>query len=699
MITVINKTNKGLYNQLFAQVQDWLSKHDAEGREVEAYSANALLGLVKDENGQLVVDEEGNNIPETITSLEEFYSFMATITNTPALEIYTRLPLDEPPFFIDANKRTIEVPKDFAANGVSVQGDEIAEILFFKIDRFFDATDLNECDIYVQWRSSELDGNGKPKEGVSKTWIKDIESEPGYLIFGWPITSKITNTAGNITFSVRFYRMNEANKLVYSFSTLDQTVTIKPALDYNIENIVNEVSSILEEDATGLIMERAVNTSSFAGNTAPEMPYWEDGIEEGLQGFTVVLKNDGETVKYQIMNLGVDDRGFSTQPIHLKAAALSNDSGVVIHKWLKLVYGNDPDGEVKITTSDGTTRFAKVVDYDTDIKETDALSNKTYYYKDGDAFKPIVIPAGSSTPPSIAELIEEYEEVYQLVATAIIDETGKYVASASNRVGKSVSEALVADAIYVPYPKAPELENDGVIQLLGTDAQPILKEDAEDAVVLGIDFALKDEFDNRVEEHGGKATYQWNRYPLNTEDNEKTPVGTDEQLLLTYEDDEEGWYEVVVTNNLNKETASTTSEKLRITHMPVALTVELARAEDDVRSEDAHNNGLGIKQDVVEASAEPYRTDEDSITYKWYRYAENTGDFDIDKEAAKRYEYVINGDIPIEDIGGEYADIVANEATFYPPANVAGVFFCEVTNTYNGSTTKVLSPFYNVQNV
>jgi len=181
MITVINKTNKGLYNQLFAQVQDWLSKHDAEGREVEAYSANALLGLVKDENGQLVVDEEGNNIPETITSLEEFYSFMATITNTPALEIYTRLPLDEPPFFIDANKRTIEVPKDFAANGVSVQGDEIAEILFFKIDRFFDATDLNECDIYVQWRSSELDENGKPKEGVSKTWIKDIESEPGYL--------------------------------------------------------------------------------------------------------------------------------------------------------------------------------------------------------------------------------------------------------------------------------------------------------------------------------------------------------------------------------------------------------------------------------------------------------------------------------------------------------------------------------------
>jgi hypothetical protein len=51
------------------------------------------------------------------------------------------LPQDEELFEIDANKRKINVPASFSG-GASVVGDEIAETIYFSIDRYFDITDF-----------------------------------------------------------------------------------------------------------------------------------------------------------------------------------------------------------------------------------------------------------------------------------------------------------------------------------------------------------------------------------------------------------------------------------------------------------------------------------------------------------------------------------------------------------------------------
>ena len=48
---------------------------------------------------------------------------------------WVRLPVDEEVFKIDANSRKINVPKEFASNGVGIVGDELAEIVWFKINR------------------------------------------------------------------------------------------------------------------------------------------------------------------------------------------------------------------------------------------------------------------------------------------------------------------------------------------------------------------------------------------------------------------------------------------------------------------------------------------------------------------------------------------------------------------------------------
>jgi hypothetical protein len=92
----------------------------------------------------------------TIVNIDDYFACLAElarIENDPNIKnidpIFTILPATEQTFDIDANKRTISIPENFAKYGVGVQGDEIAEILYFSIDRYFDAMDLAEMDIIV----------------------------------------------------------------------------------------------------------------------------------------------------------------------------------------------------------------------------------------------------------------------------------------------------------------------------------------------------------------------------------------------------------------------------------------------------------------------------------------------------------------------------------------------------------------------
>ena len=688
MITVINKANKGLYNQLFEQVQEWLYTHDEAGEPVDLEDENArpLLGKATDpDTGEVIVDPEtGEEVMETITSLEELFEFMYFITNfTP---LYTRLPLDEEPFFIDADKRTISVPKDFATNGVSVQGDEVAEILFFKINRFFDATDLNECKIFIQWKSSEIDEQtGEPKQGVSKPWIQDIVSEPGYLIFGWPISSKITNTAGTVTFSVRFYRLDSNRKLIYSFSTLDQTVTIKPALDYEIENIGLEGSKIVVDDMSGSIMSRAVDSPASSGGLVAADPYWEPWVPGELTGWTQVddpmSDPTNPEVLYEVMNLGLDNDNFSTKPIELSIAALSDDSGVVSYVWYKI----NKDGTPVTTLSDEETKFFKPVQYRETQDTGECIINKTYYYEDGNKFKAIALTEGVT----VEDLIEEYETVYELVSTATLDEVGKYTATAKNRVGKSFSAPLEATTIFVPMPVEP------VLGSLAATNNGILRE--EDTVELSVPVELFDEFGNDVSANGGKATYQWYCKSLDPEIEEADAIeeGIDAQLILT-EDDPEGWYSVAVFNNLNKQAKKSTSEEVRVTKPAAKPAVTIDLENEDISLADAQA-GLPVYVDNLEE----FRLDGvDTVSYQWYQYRTTGHDFAADRAAARLGTYEINGDLRIDQLTGDtITDTVLRTSTeplFIPPMGSNEVYFCEVINTYNGTTARSLSPFYNV---
>lgn len=213
MITKIDSTNQAKYDILFANAMKDLRKNP-EWADVE------------------------------INSLESYFSNINKLLNLKDKSVdycrrYTILPLDENYFSIDTNTRMIEVPASFRKNGVGVQGDMGAETIYFKVPRYFDAVDLNNTDIYIQWQYINSQ-NKNVEQGISHEWVRDIESEDDYLIFGWVLGGRITEEAGSLQFSVRFIRGQKDDdknitNISYSLSTLTATVMINPGLNYDID--------------------------------------------------------------------------------------------------------------------------------------------------------------------------------------------------------------------------------------------------------------------------------------------------------------------------------------------------------------------------------------------------------------------------------------------------------------------------------
>ena len=249
MITYVKKSNADKYSALYERATEDLMTHTADGLLVSKGDETALI----------------KDAADAITCLEDYFSFIVELNKINSN--YTILPLDEDVFTIDANTRQISVPQSFAQNGISIQGDEISEIVYFKINRFYDSTDLATKNIYIQWTAPS------GEKGVSVPWVIDIESEPNYIIFGWPLSSAITKQAGNVVFAVRFYSLDEnTEKIDYSFATLTQTAQIKPSLNFDIENLAT--TGVMVDNANALIANRLVNTIPGDSTIEAVAPKW-----------------------------------------------------------------------------------------------------------------------------------------------------------------------------------------------------------------------------------------------------------------------------------------------------------------------------------------------------------------------------------------------------------------------------------------
>ena len=149
---------------------------------------------------------------------------------------YTTLPSDEPRFIIDANSRSITIPPEFQFLGV--KNDHKAETVYFEIDRYFDAMDLSTQTCVIQFSNNE-------NSGFYPVTSMDTVTVDGKIIFGWEILNDVTAAIGNISFSVRFYTIDESNQFTYNFNTLPAKSIILDTLNVDDPTVVENYPSEL----------------------------------------------------------------------------------------------------------------------------------------------------------------------------------------------------------------------------------------------------------------------------------------------------------------------------------------------------------------------------------------------------------------------------------------------------------------------
>jgi hypothetical protein len=136
---------------------------------------------------------------EAFSNLAHYFGYLKDLI---AIDpIYLMMPIDEEPFNIEANSRTIKPPSDLSQCR-GVQSDNYAEIVTFIVDRYFDYKDLTTANVAVQWRNET-----SKAEGVSFIDLFDLETygADNKIRFGWPLTAEMTSAPGNLTFAVRFF--------------------------------------------------------------------------------------------------------------------------------------------------------------------------------------------------------------------------------------------------------------------------------------------------------------------------------------------------------------------------------------------------------------------------------------------------------------------------------------------------------------
>ena len=496
MITYISKATSELYSALFAEASEALNLKDVYVPVTitfDSYEPNKYYYL--DDEGEYVIDTNKyseETFPtgtqfytyDKITSLNEYFAHMEEFVSKEELKRFTVLPIesDEGYFEVNANTRAITVPSNFVTNGISVQGDEVAEVVYFKIDRYFDSTDLYMQDALIQWK------NANGEEGASYPWIKDViyEGSREFVRVGWPLSSKVTKKSGTVQFSLRFYKLNEAGTVTYSFSTLTQTVNVKDALDYNFKD-VNDNPQLYIDDVIDMMQNRVENSIVVNGDgKTAESPEWtetfatlsdkiyifEDGVFKKYdatadKGKTIYLDIEGYDAKGQafgglLENFNAD----GTRTVRVKA--FSPDGGIISYRWKKTELPDENGLAASLP-------FSSTEEY-TISNDTEPVENMTYYTRTSDTKAGNVVYSYKVYTNIAKGFPEDYisncvgfnasgnpidSEGNVLSGTILfkkyyrgdLDSVGKYIVIATNRVGNSSKATKPAEcSCLVPEP-------------------------------------------------------------------------------------------------------------------------------------------------------------------------------------------------------------------------------------------------------
>lgn len=423
MISKVNKSNKALYEARLAEI-------------------NRLLH----EQNLLANDE-------VVDTLESYYQHIVEIQKLPVRYVdpdtgeaykskYLLMPLDEPLFQIDANKRSITVPTDFAKNGIGVKGDHRAEVLYFAIDRYFDARDLYDGTDYIiinwQFRGPNDSRNKELETHTSIALAPDDTYIPGQIVFGWVIEQDMTPTKGTLSFSIAFVSKNADNTYSYAFNTTVASVTVN-------DSLVLEDPSILSS-LKRPIFERLRNSEFTPDNVDPvENPVWRTGQnviwneEEGISGLSGLPL---------IANFEYNNEGNEGDEVLLQAVgAVVDQEGVNIkYTWSGMEFANgnsiSRDPEV-VREADGPSRETDWVP----TKDIVAQEGIVYWVGDGRVKTRLSIAAGEDLPVDQA--------VYELGSSQTVSAAGDYLVEMQGSRMGATSRSVPSKHCIIPHAAIP----------------------------------------------------------------------------------------------------------------------------------------------------------------------------------------------------------------------------------------------------
>lgn len=268
-----------------------------------------------------------------ITTLASYFSYLSELEKISPE--FMRIPLDEKRFIILPDTREIQAPSNFDDAKkwiIGVKDDHKAEILFFEVDRFYDAIDLAICfprqiedennspywdyhgQTYVQWKIGKRDSLGMG--GLDPVqWVEITEEK---IYFGWEVSSNVLQASGDLSFAVRFeYRefLNPENNsspdldrpALFSLNTQEVTCSIAKNLFDQFSNNNIGVNNLVE-DTTDTTYSRPRFSGIFNNVAGPQASILKNlpsnmNIENGesLEVQATPIANDRE-LKYKWYN-------------------------------------------------------------------------------------------------------------------------------------------------------------------------------------------------------------------------------------------------------------------------------------------------------------------------------------------------------------------------------------------------------------
>lgn len=386
MISKVTQSNKVSYETRIAQINKALADNGSSTKitDFESYFSNIeeIKKLATHFTGSAKSDAEGG---------------------TPGK--FLLMPLDEPLFEIDANKRVINVPSEFIKNGIGVRGDHMAETLYFKIDRYFDHQDLfNVDEIIINWqfRPANASRNAEIEMHTSLAFAPDEEYIPGYVVFGWVIDNQMTLSKGTLSFSVAFVK-KEGDRYVYALNTTIASVNVNDSLYLQDPSIL--------ESLKRPVFERLVNSRYTPDGIEPvKDPVWRTGKEDEDEEGNRVLRG-----LESFMNFNLEADGTEQDQIILQAVGSvpTQDSVDISYQWSGSSFAT---GE----SFDEVTNNAYVLSAD----KTSPVDGIAYYMNTDTGY---VLLSDTSDPTKEEAFKDAEMNKYELGSNLVVTEGGRYM--------------------------------------------------------------------------------------------------------------------------------------------------------------------------------------------------------------------------------------------------------------------------------